>query len=316
MAVTVLRQYKAYDLIDAKSWNVTLDITMKITEKQPVILLPVDGYRVDLKITDAEGRNMIILSDHEFEEEYGSSMNKINNEFLKKLGQDADDGIKKLTTKHRIIAVILNNDENSDKYYKKIKVQWKEKANIKNEGGFVKHSEMRIDIPRYGFKQNSSSAIYLSIRTGSKHEISKKPVITDRKGDKIDYITIFDSTNHKVYRFDETAKPQLIHVIVKARLPKIITRWATLGLIVAGTVPTSLIAFILITKNVPEFTFELMAGVIALLIGERVLIFRDIPLMKSWSTAHFISTIICIIVLVSLMIIPELFEWCKMEMDC
>ena len=54
--ITVLRQYFAYKLTNSRSYEVTLDVTMKVTEKQPFLLLPVQGYRADLRIIDSEGK--------------------------------------------------------------------------------------------------------------------------------------------------------------------------------------------------------------------------------------------------------------------
>ena len=308
MAVTVLRQYLVYDLIDAKSFNVTLDITMKITERQSFFLLPVEGYLTDLKITDSEGHSMIILSDHEFEKKFGFSMNKIKENFLGKLSQNPNENIKEFTTKYRTIAVLFNNKD-LDEYYEKIKIQWKAEANIQNEGWISKHSEIPIFIPQYGFKQNVSSAIYLSIRTDSKHKILGNPTLTNRASDKnIKYTTIFDNTNHKTYRFNETTETQLIHISVKMGLPRTVIRWAKLGSGTAIVALSGIISVIMVTKTIPAFTFELMAGIIALLIGERVLIFRDIPLMKKWNTVYLILTSACIALLVILVSYLELLK--------
>ena len=308
MAITVLRQYFAYDLLDSRSFSITLDITMKITEKQPFLLLPVSGYIGDLKITDSEGKNMIILSDHEFENQFELSMDKIKEQYLKKLNENPSNRIKQITKKYRVIAILFN-DKNSDEYYEKIKVQWKDEAIIKDNGWISKYSEIPIYLPRYGFKQNSSSAIYLSIRTDSKHKILEPPIITNwKKKNKLKFITILNSVNHKIYRFKETEEPQLVQINVKMGLPNTVTKWARLGLVSAIVVPISLILFTLIVGNVPSFTFELMAGVIALLIGERVLIFRDIPLMKKWSSIHLGLAIWCVIVLISLMFITEFIK--------
>ena len=308
MAITVLRQYFAYDLLDSRTFSVTLDITMKITEKQPFLLLPIKGYVADLKITDSEGKNMIILSDHEFEEQFGLSMDKIKEQYLERLNKNPSNRIKQITKKYRVIAILFN-DKISNEYYEKIKIQWKDEAVIKNNGWISKYSEIPIYLPRYGFKQNSASAIYLSIRTDTKHKIIEKPVISNwKKKKKLEFVTILNSVNHKIYRFKETEKPQLIQINVKMGLPNTVTKWAKLGLVSAIVVPISLVLFTLITGKIPSSTFELMAGVIALLIGERVLIFRDIPLMKKWSSIHLCLAIWCIIILISLMFIPDIIK--------
>lgn len=55
---------------------------MKVTEKQPYFLLPVDDYRADLEIFDSEGKSMIILSDNEFEQIHGRPISEITDVFF------------------------------------------------------------------------------------------------------------------------------------------------------------------------------------------------------------------------------------------
>ena len=50
---------------------------MKV-EKQPFFLLPVKGYLADLRILDSEGKEMIVLSDKEFEKYADISMSDVS----------------------------------------------------------------------------------------------------------------------------------------------------------------------------------------------------------------------------------------------
>ena len=96
-----------------------------------------------------------------------------------------------------------------------------------------------------GFKQNSSSAIYPSIRTDSKHKILEEPPVSDlkNKNQKIKKRKILDSINHKIYRFDNTEQSQLIYVNVKIGLPNTIIRWARLGLVTGIVLPIGVVSY-------------------------------------------------------------------------
>ena len=250
---------------------------------------------------------MIILSDREFEERYQMSMNEIKELYLKKLHQNSSKETIRITEKYRVVAVLFN--KTLDEYYEKIKVEWKDKATIKNYKWITKYSEIPIYIVRYGFEHNSASAIYLSIHTDTKYEIKEKPTITNwLKKDEPNFNTILNSPNHKIYRFKETNEAQFIKTSVKMGLPDTIIQWTKFGFGSAILIPISLILLGLLTNKILPFTFELMAGVIALLVGARVLIFKDITLMEKWNFTYLFLITCCMVILILLMFIPEIMK--------
>ena len=85
--IRVLRQYFTYVVTNPHLLEVNLDITMKV-ENQEYFLLPIEGYRADLKVTDSEGKQLIILSDKEFEKLSGNTMKSIIDLYLQKLKKD------------------------------------------------------------------------------------------------------------------------------------------------------------------------------------------------------------------------------------
>ena len=160
-----------------------------------------------------------------------------------------------------------------------------------------------VTIPRHGLEHNSLSAIHVSIKSGLKHEIVGAPEIRNEGPGKFKYAAIFDGTNHKIYRFGEAGKVQLISINVKMGTPNTVAGWARLSMASAIVVPAVLVAFAMITGSLIPFTFELTAGMIALLVGQRVLVFRDIPLMRRWGRANRLLIGWCIAALLALMII-------------
>jgi hypothetical protein len=151
---------------------------MKV-EKQPFFLLPVKGYMADLKIIDSEGKEMIVLSDKEFEKLMGISMSEILDLYVKKLKTDLSEDYFNLFKEYRVIAVLFNRSDNDD-YYEKVRVTWIEKfENKKPDGRISQCVQTTIYLPRYGFGHGATSATYLSIKTSSKYIILKKPETCD-----------------------------------------------------------------------------------------------------------------------------------------
>ena len=300
MGVTVLRQYFSYGMVDPSSLRVTLDITMKVT-KQSYFLLPVKGHLADLMITDSEGKSMIILSDHEFVRQFKISLNDFKEKILENMKQESNEQIKNLVKEHRNIAVMFNRTD--DEYYDKIKISWTEKIMIRKYGPISNCLQFHVKVPRYGLKRNSLSAIYVSIKSNPKHEILGSPKIINVAGNKqLDFISILDEVNHKIYRFEETEDVQFIEIDVKMGVPNAVISWAKLSGISAIVIPSILALILFGTSKVLPFTFELMAGLIALLISQRMLIFRDIPLMKRWNHAHHYLIISSLVMLMVMMI--------------
>lgn len=302
MGITILRQYFTYDLLDSNSLNVTLDITMKVTGEYKMLLLPRKGFSADLRITDSDGKNMIILSDHEFKRESNVSMDTIKKSYLKKISKIDSAQIKQFIQEYRIVAVLFNKSSDDD-YYEKVKIQWTEKPIIRKDGMISDYSSVVITMPRHGFEHNSLSAIYVSIKSGSRHEIIGHPRITNHGGDRLEYDTTFDKINHRIYRFKETRDAQFVQIEVKMGMPSAVVNWAKMSSASAIIVPLALILFAVAGKSAIPFTFELMAGITALLVGQRVLVFRDVPLMKRWSSTSLWLIGWCLVVLLSLMLL-------------
>ena len=152
---------------------------MKV-EDQPFFLLPVDNYRADLNIVDSEGRELIILSDREFEKYTGNSMKHIIDMYLRKLKTDLPEEHFRLIEDYRVIAVLFNREDNS--YYEKIKVTWVQRfVNRKHKSkiSISEYVEIPLYLPRYGFEHGATSAIYLSVKTSSKYRITETPTIRD-----------------------------------------------------------------------------------------------------------------------------------------
>jgi len=284
---------------------------MKV-EKQPFFLLPVKGYLADLRILDSEGKEMIVLSDKEFEKYADISMSEIMELYVKKLKADLSEEYFGLFKEYRVVAVLFNRSENED-YYEKVRVTWTEKfENRVSDGPISECVQTSIYLPRYGFKHGATSAIYLSIRTSSKYSL-KEPQLRDLRLRKIpDHRVILEDNRHKIYRFSDTPDPQLIEVIVKVGLPPTIKKWAQLGLTAAVAIPSFIIVMLVRFMELPEFGFEIMLSVVGFIAGLRVLIFRDLDLMRRWNNILFAAVIGCS----SLLLVFILLSYCTEISEC
>lgn len=295
--ITVLRQYFSYFVANSCTFDIVLDITMKV-EKQPFFLLPVKNYMADLKILDSEGKEMIILSDKEFEKSMEISMSEIIKLYVKKLKVDLSEEYFKLFGEYRVIAVLFNRNANED-YYEKVRVTWIEKfENKKSDGQVSECVQTSIYLPRYGFEHGATSATYLSIKTSSKYNLLNEPELKDLRLRKIpQHRVILEDNRHLIYRFSDTPDPQFIEVIVRIGLPSTIKNWAHLGLASAIVIPSTLVGMLVVFMELPKFGYEILIGLIGFIAGLRVLIFRDMDLMQRWNSVLFSAVIWCTVLL-------------------
>lgn len=282
--ITIIRQYFSYNIANSCTFKVNLDITMKV-EKQPFFLLPVKGYLADLRITDSEGNELIILSDSEFEQQMHHKMSDIIDLYTAKLRKDIPKKYLKVIKDYRVVAVLFNRTD--DEYYDKIRVSWVEPIENRKRDGFSQLVEIPFYLPRYGFKHGSTSAIYLSFKTTSRYEIVDDPEIRDLLSKKqLKPAVIIDDERHKVYRFSASEEPQMIRVIVRIGLPSTVKSWANLGLISGVLAPAFILGSSIGLGRMVDFGYEILAGTIVFLTGLRVLLFHDISLMKRWNRAY------------------------------
>jgi hypothetical protein len=279
---------------------------MKV-EDQPFFLLPIDNYRADLNIIDSEGKELIILSDKEFEKYTGNSMKEIINMYLRKLKTDLPEEHFRIIEDYRVVAVLFNREDNS--YYEKIKVTWVQRfVNKKHRTkiSLSEYVEIPIYLPRYGFKHGATSALYLSVKTSSKYRITETPAIRDlRLRHKPDYRAIIEDDRHKIYRFMETENPQFLEVVLKIGLPQTIQKWAQLGFISVLIIPTIIFIMTIYFQSIPRFGFQTLVGVVGFVIGLRVLIFHDLDLMAGWNRRLIWGAIGCSLFLLLLMFLSN-----------
>lgn len=270
-------------------------------ENQPYFLLPVKGYRADLKITDSEGNDLIVLSDKEFEKLTNTSMKVIIELYLEKLKKDLDVKYLKLIEDYRVVAVLFSREDGD--YFEKVNVSWIERfENRKNDAAISECVEVPIYLPRYGFEHGATSAIYLSIKTNEKYEIRDKIELNDLRLRKAPFHEIVLHDNrHWIYRFSDTPDPQLIEIKTIIGLPPTVKNWAHLGLAAGILVPLAVSLMTIVFMKVPEFGFGAKIGVIGFITGLRVLIFHDVDLMRRWNRVLYCSLIWCGILLLILM---------------
>jgi hypothetical protein len=298
--ITVLRQYFTYDITNSCTFKVNLEITMRV-EKQPFFLLPVKGYRADLKINDSEGNDLIVLSDKEFEKLTAIPMRGIIELYLAKLKNDLDEKYYHLIEDYRVVAVLFGRAE--DDYFEKVTVSWIERfENRKRDGRVSECVEIPIYLPRYGFQHGATSAIYLSIKTNSKYEIHPQVELNDLRLRKTPvHKIILHDNRHWIYRFSETPDPQFIEIKIRIGLPDAVKKWAHLGLASGTFMPSIILLLTIGFGKVPEFGFATIVGVIGFITGLRVLIFHDVDLMRRWNKILFSLIVFCAFLLLVLM---------------
>lgn len=238
--------------------------------------------------------------------------------FLKQIKEKTSKRTQRLTKNYRVIAVMFNNQK-YDEYYEKVKITWIHKTTIENlSGKITKLAKIDLFIPRFGFIQNKTSAIYISCKANSTYRIHGEPTIRNwAKTGNPKYKIILDSIRHKVYRIEGTDQPQLIQITIMIGMPNTIRHWSSVGVIAGMIIPSIMLVSIIYTQKIPPFAFESSTVVIALLIGERVLILKDITLMKGWSHVNLILVFWTLFVLIIIIMSPNWIHdtsECKMDL--
>jgi len=295
--ITIIRRYYNCNFLNSSTFEVELEITLRIVGKPEILLLPAGSYRGDLKITKSDGKECILLSDKEFERKYQHKMSEIKEKYIEKLLKDVPANQKnELFKNHRVMAILL--ERNDDEYYEKITMKWvtqlgKKKATRLNE--FV---EIPMYFQRYGFLDSKTAAIYLSIKTSDKYQIMESLQFNELISDSLLSPTvILNEKRHKIYRLKETNIRQMIQTIIKISLPDSKIHWAKLGVLSAIITPLYVISLFFYYSTIPIFGIESIAAVIVLIIGQRAFLFHDLHLMFRWNYAHLAAVVFCSLVI-------------------
>ena len=263
--ITVLRQYFTYDITNSCTFQVSVEITMRI-ENQDFFYFPINDLVADLKVTDSKGTELVILSDAEFKELKGGDMSKVRSEYFANLKSNLTN--YEFVDKFRLVAILFNQESESKSYYEKISLSWVDKFENRMRHHISEYVEFLITQPKYGIVQGDESSLYLSVKTNDKYEIYPNPEIIDRATDgKIDHRKILDDERHKTYRFGGNFFTQVIQVTVKIGLPKMIRTWAKLGLISTIVVPLAIVIMVFSLNDIPQFSFHVIFGTIGFILG-------------------------------------------------
>lgn len=300
--ITILRRYYVCNFLNPTTYEVELKLTVRITGNPSYILLPSGSYRGDLKVTDSRGNDLIIMSDKGYEELEGYDMKEINKEYVQKLEPNLSKKQKEeLLKNHRVIAIMLPQE--LDEYYEKITMKWVTEMDNKKKEGLNQFIEVPMYFHRYGVLDTKTSAIYISIKTSDDYRIKERLMFNDLLSkQKKSATVILDNNRHMIYRLKETEQPELIQTVVKICLPTAKEQWARIGFVSATLVPFFIIALYGLSGKIPVFSFEILAGLIALLIGQKAFVLQNLDLMEYWNDAHLGAGAWCAFMILLLMI--------------
>ena len=298
--ISIIRRYYTCSFLNSTTYEVELDITLKVTENPQVILLPIGSYRGDLKITNSEGKEFVLLSTKEYERVYGYSMLELKNRYIEKISSSLSEKQKdELLKDHRVIAILPQKTEKM--YYEQIKMKWVTRMQNRKRVGMDEFVEVPIYFQRYGFHNSEVAAIYLSVKTVDKYiimenlrfrELLSKSFLIPR--------VILNDRRHMIYRLDETKEIQLIQTVIKIAVPPEKIIWARGSFLASILVPLFIIGIGWQINRTPDYSFQVLAGLIALLIGQRVILFQDLNLMHHWNNAHLGAVSWCAVIILAL----------------
>ncbi|KFM14399.1 hypothetical protein SCCGRSA3_00020 [Marine Group I thaumarchaeote SCGC RSA3] len=303
--ITILRRYYKCNFLDPNTFEVELEITVRITDSPKYILLPSGSYRGDLEVTDSSGRKLVIMSDKGYEQLESFSMKQINEKYIEKLGDNLLIKQKnELLKNHRVIAIMLPRTE--EEYYDTIKMKWVTELENKKYHFLNEYMEIPLYFHRYGVLDTNLASIYLSIKTTEKYVIRQNLDFFDiisktKKSHKV----ILNEDNHKIYRLDETEKVELIKTAVQITIPETKETWARTAFVSSLLVSSFLVVLAYFNGKFPVYSFEILSALIAFIIGQKIFLFQDLHLMGRWNTALMGAGAWCALLILTVVILQK-----------
>lgn len=294
--IVIYRQYFTYSLINSRVMEVKAFFHLFVPGGSDVWVYKLPGYLASLDVTTGDNKSLPILSDHELNLLF-------TNEKAKFVTQDS---LKKIFEEQMTVnePIRLSSDENQkshfvgfiipqydEDHFQKIIIKWTEQIR--------KEDTSKDTISQYvnrlhTVESTTSASVYLNITMDrKKYEIQGKPQITaiDKEGknaeikDGDQYKKILQDKTNYVYRIKRNC-PLKFTLKWSIGIPAMIRRWAWAGFLIAILVLSFSVITFIIDPSASYENSKLLAGLIAMLVGFRVLLFHDIELMYRWNVIY------------------------------
>jgi len=313
--IRVYRQYMTFQMINAKTVEITKHFYLFVSSKTALWVYPMDEYVANLRITNSDGNSLPILSEKELSYMLRSQAKKdlditettITQERLKEIFNKQNVISSKQPTQSSIkeakhyVGIILPQYE--DDHFDEVIIKWVAPVDkLKIEEKVNRGLNLDVGI-QHIIPPTSAASTYLDIQTDDdqKYEIiGDTTILADdincvkkesKEGDE--YRELLKTKAHRVYRIKRDA-PTTFTIQWKVGIPNVIRRWAWLGFFLSIAV----MVYSVITFWQDHETFvrnsALLSGIISLVVGFRVLLFHDTELMSRWNSLYILLLVVAV----------------------
>jgi hypothetical protein len=305
-SIRILRETSTFSHISSTKLEVSLKLLLLVPPKQKVYTHFTDGYLTEVKVTDQQGRRLVMIPRKEFGQDFTEN---IRTELRRRLNiadnnRVQSDALEKMLPLPILLADLVGEEIVT---YVEIDICYSI-THIDKRGYFSQYIVFR----HHYFGKDPT--IYLTISVPDKYEFqSEKFSIQNMPIEELS--TRSDhSTKTKVFHRKISEGKQGIHTRIEERdrpsppnaavvrweigAPSIIRWWARLG----GSLGIlSLIfapyLFFYVSECAFSFIATFLGGIIALMIGLNVFLFHDIELMERWNKLYILVIIAIIAML-------------------
>lgn len=289
--ITIYRQYFTYHLKNSRIMEVTRKFYLWVPGGADVWIYGLPGYVPSLQAKTGEGEEIPILSDHElnilFTNENADfvTQESLRDLYHEQIGVEPETDHVEVDNRHYVGLIIPPHDFD---HFQEIIFQWTEQIQEEH----LDHDKFsNYVIRRHTLEPTTEASTYVDISMDAKkYEMVSLPKISavDTHGNPAEitngqeYQKILSDKTQCVYRVRRHC-PLTFNIEWSIGIPKFIRQWAWAGFLISVPVILySLISFYFNT-NLAADNSKLLAGLVAMIIGFRVLLFHDTELLSKWN---------------------------------
>lgn len=311
--IEIIREYRKYYFENPCVIRIETKLTVSLPIGNEFYIYPIRGNLADLEVK-LDGTQMPILHAQELEKITGFI---IDLDFIKK-GVSSISGIsveELIDIKNYFFIKFPKIIEDK---YSEILITWNEQIEGKR-----KTNDLLSEISFYSmiFPPTGRSSLYVSFIVADKYELVGETLVykietinyglnNDMKAtsaitlvENEGFSNVLDDSKHHVVRFERNGSNK-IGIKYTIGIPVLIRTWLWLGFFFGiGTIPYGILNY----QTHIQFVETLLAGVVALLIGFRILLFHDIELLRRWNVTYIIL-IVANIILLTILGAPEMIQ--------
>jgi len=302
MPIKILRETSIFSFVSSTKMEVSLKLVLRLPPSVEIYTHYTDGYLSEVRVTDFQGRRVVMIPRNEFGEDFSERSRKELRARLNVPDYMESKVLDRMLPLPISLGELMN--ESSEDIYIEIEIcytiTYKAKTGIFSQSIIFRHQfygqeptlYLTINVPaKYEFQTKNFSIENvpmekLSVSSEEKSEDKEE----DRSIVKPEMISVGKHGIHA--RIDQKIRPSPPNAAVvewQIGAPSIIKWWAILGgMLGLGSLIIAPIIFINSHFSAFSFIGTFLGGIVALMTGLNVFLFHDIELMQRWNIFYII----------------------------